>query len=461
MKDLKNFFQPGSIAVIGASRNPNKVGHVLFKNIIEGGFKHEVFPINPNTDLILNKKVYPSILKVEKKVDLAIIAVPAESVLKTVQECNKKNIKNLLIITSGFKEIGRVDLEEKLQIFLKKNKINCIGVNCLGIYDSYNKLDALFIPRYRLKRPEPGTISFVCQSGAIGAAILDIATEQGHKFSKFISYGNATDIDESDLLEYLSHDEKTKVICLYIEGIKNGKKFFETIKKVSKIKPIIALKGGLTKQGSQAALSHTGALAGDKEVFFGIFAQTKVIKTDSLEEMFNTASLIEKNLSFKGNRIQIITNGGGYGILSIDEIAQSKNLALASLSEKTIKELRKNLPKIIKIHNPLDLLGDATTERYKVALENCIKDKNIDAILLIVLYQTPLITTDIVEIISESHMETKKPIIIVSTGAEFTQTLSRALEKNGLPTFTYPTNAINAIDKVVWYQEKMKSKEKL
>jgi acetate---CoA ligase (ADP-forming) len=453
--NLKNFFQPKTIAVIGVSRNPNKIGHVIFRNILDGDFDGEVFPVNPNTSQILHYKVYSSVSKIKKQIDLAIVVVPAKLVLNIVKQCKNKHIKDLLIITSGFKEIGNVKLEKQLQKFLIKNNMKAIGVNCLGILDSYNNLDALFIPRYRLKRPSPGSISFICQSGAVGVSILDIATEQGHKFSKFISYGNATSIDESDLLEYVGKDINTKVICLYIEGIRDGEKFYKVLKNVSKKKPVVISKGGLTKEGAEAAMSHTGALSGKKEVYFGIFKQAKAISASSLEEMFHLASLIEKNIKFCGNRIQIITNGGGYGIISTDNISKSKNIELASLSTATKKKLKKLLPSI-NARNPLDLMGDATTDRYKLALEACIKDKNVDVILLIVLYQTPLITTDIVEIISEFHRETLKPIIVVSTGAEFTENLSESLEENNIPTFDFPEDAINSIDKLVWYDGRKK-----
>lgn len=456
MVNLSPFFAPKSIAVIGVSRNPNKVGHVIFKNLIEGGFEGEIIPINPETNQILNYKVFASITHVKKKVDLAIIAVPAELVMKVTHECHQAGVKHVLILTAGFKEAGKADLEEALAKYLRATKMRCIGVNCLGIYDAYNKIDALFIPRYRLRRPQPGGISFVCQSGAIGAAITDIATEQHHKFSKFVSYGNATDVDESDLLEEISEDKNTKVICLYLEGVKDGEKFYKTLMNVARKKPIVALKGGLSAAGSQAALSHTGSLAGAREVYEGIFKQTGVIQVETLEEMFDVASIIEKGLVFKGGKTLVMTNGGGYGILSTDYISQTKHLSMAQLSKKTVQELRKAFPPHVNVHNPLDLVGDATTDRYRVALEICVQDEGIDAILLIALYQTPLITTDIVEVISEMHRQTKKPIVVVSTGGEFTENLSDALEESGLPTFSFPERALAAMNKLVWYETKKK-----
>ncbi len=457
--DLHNFFRPKRIAVIGVSRNMNKVGHVIFKNLIDGNFPGEVFPVNRNAESLFNKACYKSVKHIPGKIDLGVIAVPADSVLEVIKECADKKIKDVLIVTAGFREIGNLALEEKLQELLNKNKMRCVGVNCLGIYDAHHKLDTLFLPRYRMERPKPGGISFVCQSGAIGSAILDIAAEKGHKFAKFISYGNATQVDESDLIEYLGDDKNTKVICLYVEGVHDGEKFYNAIKKVSKKKPIVAIKGGLTAESQEATLSHTGSLAGAKEVYFGIFKQTGAILANSLEEMFNIASLFEKEIDFKGNRIQIITNGGGYGIISVDNIEESKNLKLTQLSPNTIKNLRPLMPETVNIRNPLDLVGDATTARYKVALEKCIADKNVDGILLIALYQTPLITTDIVEVISELHAETDKPIIVVSTGGEFTEILSKNLEERGLPTFGFPEDAIKAVDKVVGYTLWMKKRK--
>lgn len=455
--NLNNFFNPKTIAVIGVSRNPNKVGHVIFKNLIESGFPGEVIPINPETQQILHYRCYPSIAKVKKKIDLAVIAIPAEYVLKAVQQCNSRNIKDVVIVTAGFRESGNAALEDRLKTYLNKNKMRCIGVNCLGHFDAYSKVDTLFLPRYRLKRPAAGNISFVCQSGAVGSAILDIATEQGHKFSKFISYGNATNLDESDIIEYLAQDKTTKVICLYVEGIQDGEKFFRIAKRVSKTKPIIAIKGGLTAAGSKATLSHTGALAGNKAVYLGIFRQTGIIKADSLEEMFNIASLIEKGVKLQGNKILVITNGGGYGIIATDTISDSPHLKMAELSPSSVACFKKSFPPTASNHNPLDLVGDATTDRYKIALETTLKDKNIDAILLIVLYQTPLITTDIVEVISELHREYPKPLIVVSTGAEFTKNLSHALEENSIPVFQFPEDAIKAIDKLTWYESKRKT----
>jgi len=478
MANLDIFFKPKSIAVIGASTNPNKVGHVILKNIMDGGYPGRLTPINPNATEILGKKTYKDVTKVPYKIDLAIISIPAALVLKTVTQLHKKNIRHTIIVTAGFSENGNHDLEKKLTQALNKHNITCIGVNCLGVYDAHNKLDTLFLPRYRLERPEPGSISFVCQSGAVGSAILDIATSQGHKFSKFISYGNATQTDESDLLEYLGNDPTTKVICLYVEGIKNGQKFYDTLRRVNKKKPVIALKGGLTDAGSKATLSHTGSLAGNKEVYKGIFKQTGTITAHTLEELFTTATLVENGIKLKGNNVQIITNGGGYGIISTDKIVETENLRMAQLAPETVKRLKKIFPPTVTVGNPMDLVGDATTQRYQTAIKAALADPNVNALLLIALYQTPLLTTDIVEIITEAQRSQNaknatyfgtsnsktprkgvggKPIIVISTGGEFTEILSKSLQQRNIPTYQYPTDAIQALDKIAWYEQKKKT----
>ncbi len=450
---LDSFFNAQSIAVIGVSRDPNKVGHVIFRNFVDGGYQGKIFAVNPNAENILNHHSYASVLDILEKIDLAIVAVPAEVVPKVLEECGKKKIQNVIIDSAGFKEIGDYKLEKKLEDTIKRYKLRVIGPNALGVYDAYSKIDSLFLPRFRMSRPKEGVISFVCQSGAVGSSVVDLATAEGYGFAKFISYGNAVDVDETDLIEYLGSDDKTKVICLYVEAVKNGRKFLEVCKKVSKKKPIIAIKGGVTEAGAKATLSHTGSLAGSAEIYFGVFKQAGIIHAENLEDMFDFAKILEKCIKPKGGRLQIITNGGGYGILAVD--AATKNgTKLAELSNETKKGLRKQLPPIINIENPLDLVGDATSARYKLCIDACMKDKNVDVLLIIVLVQTPLIATDIVDILVEANDLKKKPIVIVSAGGEYTEVMRRNLEQNGIPTYTYPEDAVRSVQQLVKYFNK-------
>jgi len=450
---LDKFFNAKNIVIIGVSRNPNKVGHIILRNFIDSGYKGNIFIVNPNAESILNRTSYKKASEIKEEVDLAVIAVPAELVFDAVKDCNKKKIKHVVIITSGFAEIGNVKDENKLRDYMNKNNMKCIGVNCLGVFDAHTKLDTLFLPRYRLKRPKEGGISFVCQSGAVGSTILDLATSQKHGFSKFISYGNATNVDESDLIEYLSKDIMTKVICVYIEAVKNGRKFMKVCRKVSKLKPIVLVKGGISEEGNKATLSHTGSLAGNAQVYSAAFKQSGVIEVNNLQEMLDAGRTFDSVIKPKGNRIQVITNGGGYGIMATDSIIEN-NLKMAEVGKETMKVLKKVFSKNVTIGNPMDLVGDATTEMYKIAIENTLSDKNNDILLVIALYQTPLLTPDIVDVIIEANNLKKKPILVVSAGGEFTEVLKENLEETGIPCFTFPHQAIKSIKYLVEYYDK-------
>jgi len=448
--NMNKIFNPKTIAIVGASAKPGKVGNVLLRNLKEAkNFK--LFPINPHEKKILGLKCYPTVKDVSSAIDLAIIAVPADVVLNVVNDCAEKGIKHCIIITSGFSEIGNTRLENKLKKLLIKNNINAVGVNCLGIYDAHSKLDSIFIPKERMHRPSKGSVAFLCQSGAIGAAILDLLAMQNYGVSKFISYGNATVLDESDYLRYLANDPKTKIICFYLEAVKDGKKFIKVVKKLTKKKPIIALKGGITEEGARATLSHTGSLAGSPKVYEGVFRQFNIIQADSLKEMFNIARILDKCPKPKGNKIQIITNGGGYGILTTDCIVKN-SLKLAKPTKSTKERLIKKFPKNVIVANPIDLLGDADDMRYKLALDTCIEDKNIDIIVLIILPQTPLLTKNLVSVFKEAKQKSDKPIIAILTGGNYTQEIKKAIEQQAqIPCFDFPEEAIISLKKVLLY----------
>ena len=331
---------------------------------------------------------------------------------------------------------------------MNTHKIKCIGVNCLGVLNSYNGLDTLFLPRYRLRRPRAGGISFISQSGAVGSATLDLIGYEGYGVAKFISYGNATNIDETDLLDYLGHDKNTKVICAYIEGVQNGKKFLTTVKKVAKKKPVIILKAGITTKGREATISHTGSIAGSEKVYGGVFKQAGIIQVFSLREMFNVAKIFDKGFKVRGNKLQVITDGGGFGILAADA-AEQAGLIMPDLSKKAKQILQKCLPEIAVISNPLDLVGDADTQRYSSAIISCLKEKQIDIILVILLYQVPRLGTDAVDMIIDFQKQKIKPIIVVSPGGEFTQSLKRSLESADVPVYDFPDEAVDAIKRLV------------
>jgi acetyl coenzyme A synthetase (ADP forming)-like protein len=441
---MHKFFTPKSVAIIGASRSPKKVGHVIFRNFIEGGFKGKVYPINPKTEDLFGHKCYSSVLNIKGRIDLAVIAIPAPIVPTVLKQCGRKGIKAAIIVSGGFKEIGRKDIEDDIVKIVKKYGIRVIGPNGLGVYDAYSCVDTIFNPRYKLERPEEGRISLMSQSGATMSVLLDWMSMKGYKASKFISYGNATDIDEADLAEYLAEDEKTSVICIYFEGVKRGRRFYETMKQLSGKIPIIALKGGVTEAGHKAVSSHTGNLAGESAVYSAAFKQAGIIEAEDLEQIFDFARVLSTQPIPKGNRVQVITDGGGFGVLATDWIAKNR-LKLAEMAESNLDALRKLTPDHAVVSNPIDLTGDATTEMYSKSINIALRDNNVDMIVVVALFQPPLLTADVTDVISDAGRKKKKPIVVVSAGGRYTEVLKKSLEDSDVPCFSYPERAVRAL----------------
>ena len=440
------FFNPKNVAVIGASRTPGKIGHVIMQNFTGGKFKGNIFPINPEADMIFGFQCYNSIKDVKAQIDLAVICVKADIVEKVFLECCNKKVKAVVIVSAGFNEIGNYKLAEKLQKLIDKHKsgTRVVGPNCLGILNCANGVDTLFLPRYKLERPKKGGVSFISQSGAVGSATLDWASMMGYGVGKFISYGNAFDVDESDLVEYLVEDKETKVIVMYVEGIKNGRRFFEVAKKYARKKPIILLKGGKTAAGMNAAKSHTASIAGNYAAYKAVCRQTGIIEAENMQELFDFARVFSSLQKPKGMRVQIITDGGGYGVLAADDV-QENGLILAKMQEKNVNEIRKMMPSYVVLSNPMDLTGDANNQRYKAAVEEAMKDSNIDIIVVIILYQVPTLTSEIIETITELNRKSTKPLIAISLGGEFSEMHKRAMEREGVVNFTYPHTAMKSL----------------
>jgi len=452
MNKLDYFFNPKSVAVIGASRNQKKIGHVIFRNFIEGKFKGKVFPVNPKTEKLLNIKCYHSVLKIKEKVDLAVVSIPSPIVPDVLEECGKKRAKTCIIVSGGFKEIGNIELEKKLKTIAKKYGLRIIGPNCLGVFDPYSGVDTIFNPKYKLERPEKGSIAFVSQSGATMSVILDWMAMRGNKISKAISYANGVDVDESDLIEYLAEDGRTKVICLYIEGVRDGRKLLLAAKKTTANKPIVALKGGVTEEGKKATTSHTGSLAGEAEIYRAAFKQSGIVEAHDLEQIFNFARVLSTQPLPKGNRVQIITDGGGFGVLMSDWIVKNK-MKIAKMKKRSIDRIREVVPPHAGLENFIDLTGDATTKTYKVSLYSAMEDENVDMVALITLFQPPLLTPDIVEVVIEAVKENKKPIIVIAAGGDYTEVLKKSLEESGVPCFSYPDRAAEALRSLYEYSK--------
>jgi len=459
---LESFFNPKSVAVIGASREPRKFGHVIFKNFIESELGGKTYPVNPKAEQILGSKVYSSLAEVPGEVDLAVIAVPAPVVPASVDECLSKNVKAAVIISGGFKEVGEKGekLELEIRDKIEGSKLRIIGPNCLGVFDPLSHVDTLFLPKYRLRRPEPGSIAFISQSGAFGAAVLDWAAAKDIGISKFVSIGNKIDVDEVDLLRYLADDPLTNCIAVYVESINRGREFLETASRVTESKPMIVLKGGQTIEGARAALSHTGSMAGSAKIYEGVFEQAGAIQAQTVDELFDYARVLAYQPLPKDEKgIAIVTNGGGFGVISADEVSRL-GLKLADLSPDTLDRLREKLPNYAVPNNPLDLVGDADVERYRFALNAVFSDANVGIVLVIVLLQPSFIESDVVDAITESHLVYGKPTVVCSTGGDFTQILVRMLEDEHIPAYATPERAVNAVNALVRYRKTLEDHDK-
>ena len=458
MKQLDYFFYPRSVAIIGVSKNPKKVGHVIFRNFVEGKFGGKVYPIHPAHDSLFGHRCYPSVLHVKGPVDLAVIAVPAPITPTILEECGKKKIPAVIIVSAGFKEIGNEDLENKLIAIAKKHKMRLVGPNCLGAFVPSSGVDTFFNPKYKMERPGKGTIAFISQSGALGALTMDWMAMKGYSVSKFVSYGNAADVDEADLIEYMGNDSATKVICAYFEGVKEGRKFYETAKKVSMKKPIIALKGGITEAGTKAVSSHTGSLAGAAQIYTAAFKQAGIIQADDLEQILDFARVLSTQPLPHGNRVQIITNGGGFGVLTTDWLVHN-GLQLAAMEPATSKKLKKQFPPHYIVANPIDLTGDSTAEVYNLAIQAAIEDPNVDMLCIILLFQVPRLTADVVEYIIEAARKRKKPMIVIAMGGKYTEVLKKTLEDAGIPTYSFPERAATSLKTLYDYALTANKKE--
>ena len=451
---LDAIFRPGSVAIIGASRTPGKVGNVLTKNMLECGFNGKIYPINPNADEILGLDCYPSVLEVPDEVDLAVVAIPAGLVLQVAEECGKKGVKAFVVISAGFKETGRegAKLERRLIDIGVKYGMRIQGPNCLGVIDTSTPLNLTFAAAM----PRRGKIGFISQSGALGTAVLDWVIDEGIGFSSFISLGNKADLDEVDFMEAMGGDDNVGVILLYLESIEDGRRFIEVARRVVLRKPVVVLKGGTSTAGSRAAGSHTGALVGSFVAYQTAFNKSGVIMTESVEELFNYATAFTDQPLPKGEGVAIVTNAGGPGILATD-LCEKLGVKLAHLSRRTLKSLRGKLPPAASTGNPIDILGDARADRYRFAMEKVLEDENVNALVLLLTPQAMTETLATAEGIVEIQRRLgDKPILAVFMGGGTVEEASEYLKDNEIPCFDFPEKAIKTIAALFEYSRFLK-----
>lgn len=455
--DLTSFFNPASIAIIGVSDNPKKVGYLTAKNCIEQGYKGQLYFINPKHDSLLGKKVYKSVSDIGKPVDLAVLALPADVSLRMIDEMGALGIKNVLLYAAGFKETSAQGQQKELLLIEKAKKYGMaiLGPNCLGFVNTQNGANLTF-----LKYPAPpGNIGFISQSGALGSLMVDYLV--GHKnfgFSYFISMGNKTIIDECDALEFLAQDPHTNVIAMYLEDVKDGVRFKRVLTETVRKKPVVILKSGATKEGSKAAVSHTGSMMGDDAVYSAVFSQCGAIRANEFYEFMALLKLFSYGRLPSSKDILILSNAGGIGVLLTDELMK-RGMSLVTISEETKAEIIQSMGgDKISIHNPIDLLGDASAFDYETAITSTLKERRIGAVIILL---TPQANTEIEEttqVIARAQEHFDKPIYPIFMGEKSVGNPHTVFEEHRMASFSSYDFLPKALAKImeyrVWQNEK-------
>ncbi|MCQ6962008.1 acetate--CoA ligase alpha subunit [Methanolobus chelungpuianus] len=441
---LDRMFDPNAVAVIGASRNKGKVGRAVLENLMAASDDIDIIPINPKDEEILGLRAYPSILDVprEKNVELAVIVIPAKLVPGAIEQCALAGVKNVVVISAGFKEAGieGAHLERECVALCEKYGIDMVGPNCLGIIDTASGLNASFAANMALR----GNIAMMSQSGAICTVTLDWAEKTSVGFSKFVSLGNKADLDENDFLGFFNRDKDTSVIAAYLEGIKNGPDFIKVARQVTRSKPVIVVKSGRTSVGSRAVSSHTGTLAGADAAYDAAFRQSGVLRADSLAEMLDKSRAFSAYPLPAGRNIAIVTNAGGLGILAADACSNA-GLTITSLEESTIAKLREALPPAAGLYNPVDVLGDASADMYAYALRTVLADRNVNGVIVLVSPQAMTAVGEIAEKIVDTVKSSDKPVLCNLAGGTRVQEGEDILHRNGIPNYPFPERAVTSM----------------
>jgi len=444
-------FSPRSVAVVGASNKEGKIGYEIMKSLKESKIK--LYPVNPNEKEIMGLKSYPSISSIYDPIDLMVISLNANQIPQIIEEGAEKGIRGAVIISGGFGEVSEEGamLEKKIKEISRKHNIRIVGPNCIGVFSAIDGFDTFFQAREAMKRPGPGPVSFMTQSGTYGVTLLELMEENSIGVSKFISFGNKVDVNEIDMLKYFKDDKNTNIISAYIESFSDGRSFYYIAKDVSKIKPIVVLKAGRTVEGQMAAKSHTGALAENHIIFEGSMKQSGVIVVDDIEDMVDIIKIMAHQPIPEGGNVLLLTNGAGPCVVTADAIGMSKNLKMAKLKPDQESKLKNILPEYSIISNPLDLTGSATPKWYQNALEVLKDSDNIDIFVLYFVIPNAPIYRNIHELFELFDKNWGKPVIAVMAGGQYTNEISKKLEKMRIPVLPTARRLVNALDKIVEY----------
>ncbi len=440
---LDPLFTPSSIAVVGASNKENKVGYLVVRNLIDSGFAGPVYPVNRKEPQVQGLKAYPAVSDIPDQVDMVVSCVPARFVPTVIEEAGERGARSCVIITAGFSEVGKdgKDLESQVEDIADRYGMRLLGPNCLGLVNTQHDMNATFASR----TPREGGLAIISQSGAVCVTVLDWAEQNRVGFSKFISVGNKLDIEESDLIDYLARDDDTRMVMMYIEHIKSGRQFISAARSTSRRKPVLALKSGRTEAGAKAASSHTGAIAGADSVYEAAFRKAGVMRVRRLTEFFDFAKAFTQLPLPRGGRVAIVSNAGGFAVVSSDAVADQPELSMASFSPTTLDHLSRELPEEANIYNPVDVLGDARLDRYRLSIEAMLDEDGVDAIVVILAPVGTAAVADIAKYIADLGEVLTKPLVACLMGGADMEEGIRILRESRVPNFDSPERAIETL----------------
>jgi acetyltransferase len=450
---LEAVFAPRSVAVVGASPDETKLGHTVFRNIVENGYGGALYPIHPKADEVLGHRVFRSVGDIPETPELVVIVVPPEAALAVAEECGQRGVQALIVITAGFKEVGGEGHERERTLLetVRRHGMRMVGPNCLGVIDNISHLNASFAALM----PLPGNIAFMSQSGAVCTAILDWSVAEGIGFSRFVSLGNKSDVDEVTLLQAWNNDPQSRVVLAYLEGISNGQRFMEVAREVTKETPVIAIKSGTTAAGSRAISSHTGSLAGSEQAYGAAFAQSGILRADTMQDVFDQALIFAYQPLIRGDRIALVTNAGGPGILATDAIERA-GLQLARFEAATIQALQAKLPPTANVYNPIDIIGDARSDRYHTGISAALADPNVDAVLVLFTPQAGSEVSETATVIAdlaEAQPEPRKPVLASFMGEHSLRPALAILNQRHIPVYPFPERAVAALKAMVQHRQ--------
>ncbi|UCC92199.1 MAG: acetate--CoA ligase family protein [Thermoplasmata archaeon] len=440
---LDPLFTPSSIAVVGASNKENKVGYLVVRNLISSGYGGPIYPVNRKAPEIQGIKAYPSVSDIPGEVDMAVSCVPARFVPTVIEEAGEKGARSCVIITAGFSEVGKdgKDLEREVEDIALRYGMRLLGPNCLGLVNTDHDMNATFASR----TPRDGGLAIISQSGAVCVTVLDWAEQNRVGFSKFISVGNKLDIEESDLIDYLKDDDQTRMVMMYIEHIESGREFIAAAREATRSKPVLALKSGRTEAGAKAASSHTGAIAGADSVYEAAFRKAGVMRVRRLTEFFDFAKAFTQLPLPKGGRVAIVSNAGGFAVVSSDAVADEPELQMASFSKAILDQLSRDLPAEANIYNPIDVLGDARLERYRLSIEAMLAEDRVDSIVVIMAPVGTAAVANIAQYIADLGERLTKPLVTCLMGGADMEEGIRILRASRVPNFDSPERAIQTL----------------